>query len=149
MKNTIVIDCKNKTAAQVRRLVLIRDNFICQSCGENRPNFLEVHHKDGNHNNNYADNLITLCIHCHQAEHIKGTMKNGYMPFIKKLLIENDITIINHLVPMLGISQPSISEFIATVPSSYHKLKNLKDTINALLHSNYSIEDLFELVPIE
>ncbi len=48
-----------------RSIALERDNFECQVChaGER----LHVHHLDLNHSNNAPDNLITLCIFCHNA----------------------------------------------------------------------------------
>ena len=36
---------------------------VCATCGETR--VTETHHKDGNHKNNFFDNLITLCPTCH------------------------------------------------------------------------------------
>lgn len=51
---------------------LIKDKYLkhkCQSCdGEtwiNKPIPLELHHKDGNRDNNNLDNLELLCPNCH------------------------------------------------------------------------------------
>lgn len=41
----------------------------CEICGE--ANNLDVHHKDGNYNNNSIDNLIVLCRSCHMKTHNK------------------------------------------------------------------------------
>lgn len=53
----------------LREQILERDNFRCQSCGED--NHLQVHHIkhrcDGG--NNSPDNLITLCEKCHYEMH--------------------------------------------------------------------------------
>ena len=42
---------------------------ICEECGisewMNKPISMELHHKDGNHNNNNLDNLEILCPNCH------------------------------------------------------------------------------------
>ena len=47
-----------------------RDNHKCRLCdnGEIR---LEVHHIDGNRNNNQDRNLITFCVDCHHLAHNK------------------------------------------------------------------------------
>lgn len=54
--------------------ILFRDNFTCQECGySSTPNLyafcifggLEVHHIDGNRDNNLQSNKITLCRECH------------------------------------------------------------------------------------
>lgn len=70
-----------KIPDDVRVDVLIRDNHSCVKCGWNRSmlapddprKMLELHHvkhhKDGGENT--ADNLITLCNVCHDAEHRK------------------------------------------------------------------------------
>lgn len=39
----------------------------CEKCGSTRN--VEVHHKDGNYQNNTPDNLILLCRSCHMKEH--------------------------------------------------------------------------------
>jgi len=66
----------------VRRRVLVRDNFTCksESCGWNRdqwvkedPRHLELHHIEHHVSggSNEDDNLITLCNRCHDHEHKK------------------------------------------------------------------------------
>ncbi len=50
----------------IRFKVLERDEFKCQRCGYA---FLEVHHIDGNRENNDLNNLITLCRKCHFEIH--------------------------------------------------------------------------------
>jgi len=54
---------------QLRKQVLRRDGWQCQSCGS-RSN-LEVHHKEsrGQGGNDSAENLIALCFACHSLIH--------------------------------------------------------------------------------
>jgi 5-methylcytosine-specific restriction endonuclease McrA len=54
---------------QLRNQVLHRDGWRCQSCGT-RSN-LEVHHKEfrSHSGDDSAENLITLCIACHDTAH--------------------------------------------------------------------------------
>ncbi len=50
----------------LKREVFIRDNSICQECGENRLwKKLDCHHIDYNKKNNTLMNLISLCPTCH------------------------------------------------------------------------------------
>jgi len=69
-----------KISDDVRRQVLKRDNFTCQSsnCGWNRdgwvkedPRHLELHHIEhhARGGSNEKENLITLCNRCHDREH--------------------------------------------------------------------------------
>ena len=46
----------------------------CEMCG--KCSLLDLHHKDGNRENNTADNLMTLCKRCHAKWH----WSNGWKP---------------------------------------------------------------------
>ena len=39
----------------------------CEICG--KPNARDVHHKDGNYQNNNPDNLMRICRSCHNKQH--------------------------------------------------------------------------------
>jgi hypothetical protein len=44
----------------------------CGFCGHiGVPASLEIHHIDGNHENNNPDNLLVLCVNCHREAHHK------------------------------------------------------------------------------
>ena len=57
----------NKTS--IRNILLQERLYQCECCGisewMNKPITLEVHHKDGNSNNNIRANLMLLCPNCH------------------------------------------------------------------------------------
>ena len=44
---------------------------VCERCGfvPEVSAQLEIHHKDGNHSNNTAENLMTVCANCHRLYH--------------------------------------------------------------------------------
>jgi 5-methylcytosine-specific restriction endonuclease McrA len=56
------------TRALKLRLLKLRGN-ICERCGYNRIEILQVHHKDKNSKNNILDNLELICPNCHFEEH--------------------------------------------------------------------------------
>ena len=41
----------------------------CERCGYDKPEILQVHHKDRNHSNNVLNNLELVCPNCHCEEH--------------------------------------------------------------------------------
>lgn len=65
---------KSKEWKKARQLVLIRDKFLCQHCGQPAT---EVHHKKHLTEQNVydptislnPDNLVSLCWNCHRKEH--------------------------------------------------------------------------------
>ena len=61
-------DYNNGFRKIVRPNILKRDNHTCQKCGLTKR--LQIHHIDGNKKNDNPNNLITLCIFCHQK--LKG-----------------------------------------------------------------------------
>lgn len=67
---------------RLMKKVLDRDNWRCQKCGslEN----LQVHHKikRSQLGNDALQNLVTLCPHCHMAEH-------GHFYFEPQALVSN------------------------------------------------------------
>jgi 5-methylcytosine-specific restriction endonuclease McrA len=56
----------------LRQQVLRRDGWRCQSCGT--MSNLEIHHKlfRSQSGEDSEDNLITLCVSCHQGVHLQG-----------------------------------------------------------------------------
>lgn len=66
-------------ANYVRRYMLDKADHRCEKCGWNEVNPvtgkspLEVHHKDGDYQNNSEDNLEVLCPNCHS---LTKTYKN-------------------------------------------------------------------------
>jgi 5-methylcytosine-specific restriction endonuclease McrA len=55
----------------LRQQVLRRDGWRCQSCGS--MSNLEVHHKQfrSRSGDDFEENLITLCAHCHTVVHLR------------------------------------------------------------------------------
>ncbi len=74
----------------------------CENCGLDtwleKPITLEIHHIDGNHNNNHLDNLQLLCPNCHSyTDNYRGKKNTGKIKvtdeeFIKALENSNNIS---------------------------------------------------------
>jgi len=69
----------NKEWLDIRKQILKRDNYHCQDCDmpQNEVYRLDVHHNDGNADNNDFTNLVTLCPSCHHARHYHGMLDGG------------------------------------------------------------------------
>lgn len=58
-------------SSHIRNYLLKKNNYKCECCGWGEKNVftntipLEIHHKDGNYENNSEDNLQVLCPNCH------------------------------------------------------------------------------------
>jgi hypothetical protein len=65
---------KNGVASYIKRAFSKLLNK-CVSCGEDKKYLLIVHHKDGNRNNPFLDNLEIVCHNCHCKRHLRLNKK--------------------------------------------------------------------------
>ena len=74
--------------AYIKSYIRRRDNYECQSCGENvrGKGKGQVHHIDNIKENTDEDNLILLCVPCHQAVHGKKNITNEMIEYLKSRL---------------------------------------------------------------
>lgn len=61
---------KNQRALKLR-LLAVR-GYKCEQCDYDKPEILQVHHKDRNRRNNDLENLALICPNCHAEEHYLG-----------------------------------------------------------------------------
>lgn len=95
----------------------------CEQCGSvswlDQPINLEIHHKDGNHNNNSLDNLQLLCPNCHSyTENYRGKNNTGKIKVSDEQLIEalNNANSIAQALKSVGLSLGS---------GNYHRANEL------------------------
>jgi hypothetical protein len=60
---------KVKTYHQLKIRLLLQRGDKCEKCGYNKPEILQIHHKDRNRENNNLENLELICPNCHFEEH--------------------------------------------------------------------------------
>jgi intracellular multiplication protein IcmJ len=87
----------------VRDAVLKRDNFTCRFCAFKGSKYQEIHHVDGNHQNNDLSNLLTCCNLCRQVFHIGLCGQNGAGFFA--LLPELTQSEVNHISRTYFVNQ--------------------------------------------
>jgi hypothetical protein len=66
--------CLKKLYGQERKPYRKKKKPHCESCGfvAKHKCQLDIHHIDGNHDNNTENNLQTLCANCHRLVHFGG-----------------------------------------------------------------------------
>jgi intracellular multiplication protein IcmJ len=74
--------------------ILERDKYSCQCCGFRSEKYQKIHAKNGNQNDHASDNLMTLCVFCHQCFHLDAvaTMKSGvliWLPEVSQAVLNN------------------------------------------------------------
>jgi hypothetical protein len=60
---------KVKTQLILKTRLLAERGKVCERCGYDKYEILQVHHKDRNRRNNKLENLEIICPNCHYEEH--------------------------------------------------------------------------------
>ena len=79
---------RKKNLKRLKRHTKFYDTLLEESqceCGVNDKFLLQIHHKDGNHNNNEPNNLEIVCGNCHIKRHLKKNKKGEYVYHPKSL----------------------------------------------------------------
>lgn len=76
----------DKGWSEARKKRLEKDSYTCWYCGFKHKSYMEVHHIEGNWQDDSTDNLITLCPLCHSCLHIglAGMQNRGKLLVLKK-----------------------------------------------------------------
>jgi len=88
---------------------------VCQECGSEER--VEIHHMDGDRENNHIDNLIPLCRSCHQGVH---SGREGLEHLTEQLLPDDERTrvILIHANPKM---QESLDLVKLETGATYHR----------------------------
>lgn len=72
---------------QIKAQIFERDNHTCSCCGFEAEKYQELFHKDGDKKNYAEDNLITMCIFCHQVFHLEeaAAMRSGVLVWLPEV----------------------------------------------------------------
>ena len=74
-KNTEQLYTPSHASARKIAYLICSKESVCDICG--KVGKMDVHHIDGNRNNNTAENLIVICRSCHmKIHHPNGVVKN-------------------------------------------------------------------------
>ena len=95
--------------------------YKCEKCGisnwQNKPITLEIHHIDGNHNNNDINNLQLLCPNCHsQTENYRKTKVNKTV---------SDETLLSLVDSSKDIKELLLTAGLSTSGANYKRVRTL------------------------
>lgn len=72
---------KKLSSKTIRKIIIEERGYRCEKCGLeswlNKVIPLDIHHIDGNYNNNNRSNIILLCKNCHALTENYGSKNNG------------------------------------------------------------------------
>jgi len=78
------IDGRYYKIKKLKRKIRKRDNYICQDCSKTQEQslkesnrILDVHHIDGDDTNNVEENMVTLCLGCHNKRQPRHLIKGN------------------------------------------------------------------------
>ena len=144
----IEIETSGLNLSQITALIYARDKSKCQYTkftGKNdtecSSGILHVHHivpiKEGGKDE--SENLVLLCSKHHRIIHTKTQKK---LPAFSEFISKNKITQTS-LGGALGISQSAISQISSNGSCCLKTAKRIRNYLNLVLKSNYTIDDIF------
>lgn len=84
---------RKKDLKRLKRSTKYYDDLLSNSscaCGVSEKYLLQIHHMDGNHNNNDESNIEVVCANCHIKRHLKRN-ENGEIVHHPSSLTTDDI----------------------------------------------------------
>lgn len=109
--NTFKENCPKKNGKTTLAAIIDLRGQECEQCHNTlwlgQPINLEIHHKDGNHNNSSLDNLQLLCPNCHSyTENYCGKNNTGKIKVTDEQLVEalNNSNNIAQALKKVGLS---------------------------------------------
>lgn len=99
---------------EIRKKILIRDQYTCKYCGFGANKWQIVHHIDGNPDNNNDSNLETICPMCNLINHSgQGCVVQGIVDLYKESKFTQNIIIqITRKMRANGKKDKEIIEFL-------------------------------------
>jgi intracellular multiplication protein IcmJ len=96
---------------ELKKFIFDRDEQTCQCCGFKADKYQDVHFLDNNPKNLAEDNLVTLCIFCHQCFNLEQatSMRAGVLIWLPEIS-QIDLHHIMRAVYVARISQGPMAE---------------------------------------
>lgn len=105
--------------ADLKKMIFERDQQTCQCCGFKADKYQDIHFIDNDPKNLDSENLLTLCIFCHQCFNLEQTttMRSGVLIWLPEIS-QIDLHHIMRAVYVARISQGPMAEAARVVLDS-------------------------------
>lgn len=102
---TAGIVSSDKIPADLKQKILDRDDHCCKSCGFSSKKYQEIHFLNNNKADFREDNLVTLCIFCHQCFNLDkvSSMRSGVLIWLPEIEQER----LNHIARAIYVARIS------------------------------------------
>lgn len=112
------------TTAETHTKVLFDHDRTCCVCRDSNKKFIQIHHIDGNKENNNPDNLAVLCLDCHTETQLKGGFykklspnlvtryRDEWIDLVRRAKQSMEYSGIVKSVPTMDLTQPFVQQLI-------------------------------------
>ncbi|HTK83593.1 MAG TPA: type IVB secretion system protein IcmJDotN [Patescibacteria group bacterium] len=102
---------KESLTQELRQKIYERDDYTCAACGFRSMKYQDVHFMNGNPSDTRADNLVTVCIFCHQCFRLNqvSEMRSGVLIWLPEIS-QTDLHHIARAIYVARISQGPVAE---------------------------------------
>lgn len=96
---------------ELKKMILARDEQTCQCCGFKADKYQDIHFIDSNPKNFEPENLLTMCIFCHQCFNLEQAtaMRSGVLIWLPEIS-QIDLHHVMRAVYVARISQGPMAE---------------------------------------
>ncbi len=123
-----------KISPELKKTIFERDQDICQCCGFQSKKYQEVHFKNSDKTDFSTDNLITVCIFCHQCFNLEtvSDMKSGILIWLPEI----DQARLHHIARAIHVARISQGPIAEAARKSLDILMGRREEVKRRLHTD-------------
>lgn len=125
---------EGKLSKEQKQKIFERDNYTCQCCGFESKKYQEVLHKNFNTTDHSDDNLLTVCIFCHQCFNLEtvSTMKSGVLVWLPEI----EQTTLHHIARAIYVARISQGPVAEAARKSLDTIMGRREEVKNRIHTD-------------
>ena len=129
-----VISADGKVPADLKKKIFERDGDTCQCCGFQSKKYQEIHFKNSNKADFSEDNLLTVCIFCHQCFNLENVseMKSGILIWLPEI----DQATLHHVARAIHVARISQGPIAEAARKSLDILMGRREEVKRRIHTD-------------